>query len=418
MATKQKKPELMSPVSDFVSLKAAIDAGADSVYFGLKELNMRITAKNFDLVQLPKIVKKCHARKVKAYLTLNTIIYNNELERVERIIDEAKKAKIDAIICWDPAVIDKVRKAKIPFHVSTQASVSNIDSARFYKKLGAERITLARELSLKQISDIRKKAGIEVECFVHGAMCVSISGRCFLSQFEFGRSANRGDCLQPCRRGYDVHKVDNGNMIEDYKIKDSEEGHELLLGNNYVMSPKDLCALPFLDKLVAAGIDAFKIEGRARSPEYVKTTTECYREAIDACMRKEFTQQVRDRLMKKLETVYNRGFSSGFFLGKPMGDWTTPTPNTKATEKKVFVGIVKNYYKKPSVAEIKLQAGGIKLGDTIMFQGPTTGIIEHKVTSIEINRKKANEAKKGTNPGIKIQGIVRKNDKVFLIRKR
>ncbi|MCX6707863.1 MAG: U32 family peptidase [Candidatus Woesearchaeota archaeon] len=406
----QLKPELLSPVSDFVSLKAAIDAGCDAVYFGLKELNMRVTAKNFDLFQLPKIVKKCHANKhkeVKAYLALNSIIYNNELERVERIIDQAKRAKVDAIICWDPAVIDKVRKAKIPLHISTQASVSNIDSAKFYKRLGAKRIILARELSLKQIAEIRKKAGIEVECFVHGAMCVSISGRCFMSQFTFGRSANRGDCLQPCRRGYDV-----------YRLKDTEEGFEFELGNNYVMSPKDLCALPFLDKLVSAGIDSFKIEGRARSPEYVKVATECYREAIDACVKREFTQQVRDRLMKKLETVYNRGFSSGFFLGKPIGDWTTPTPNTKATEKKVFVGIVKNYYKKPSVAEIRLQAGSIRIGDTVMFQGPTTGIVEHTITSIEINRKKANEARKGTSPGIKIEGIVRKNDRVFVISKR
>lgn len=400
-----KKPELLSPVSDFVSLKAAIDAGADAVYFGLKELNMRITARNFDLGQLPKIMKQCHEGKVKAYLALNTIVYSNELERVDRIIESAKKAGIDAVICWDLSVIDKVRKAKIPLHISTQASVSNIDSAKFYRKLGAKRIILARELSLKQIAEIKKKVNIEVECFVHGAMCVSISGRCFMSQFTFGRSANRGNCLQPCRRGYNI-----------YKIKDCEEGYELELGNNYVMSPKDLCAFPFLDKLVAAGIDSFKIEGRARSPEYVKVVTECYREAIDSCFRKEFTQQVKDRLMKRLGTVYNRGFSSGFFLGKPINEWTTP--NTKATEKKVFVGIVNNYYRKPSVAEIKLQAGSIKIGDNIMFQGPTTGIIEHKITSMEIGHKKAKEAGKGSNVGIKIQGIARKNDKVFVINKR
>lgn len=396
-----KKPELLSPVFDFVSLRAAIDAGCDAVYFGLKELNMRITAKNFELGQLNKVVKLCHESKVKAYLALNTVVYDNEIERLKRIVEEAKKAKIDAIICWDAAVIEEAKKAKIPFHISTQASVSNIETAKFYRKLGARRIVLARELSLKQIAEIKKKAGIEVECFVHGAMCVSVSGRCFMSQFVFGRSANRGDCLQPCRR--------------NYIIRDIEEGYELELGPNYVMSPKDLCTLPFVEKLIETGIDAFKIEGRARSPEYVKIVTECYREAIDAYFEKKLTAQLKTKLMKKLETVYNRGFSSGFFLGKPMNEWTAP--ETKATEKKVFVGIVRNYYPKPSVAEIRLQSGSIKLGDKIMFQGPTTGIFEQKIGSIEINHKRVKEAEKGVNAGIKVDRLVRRNDKVFVVEK-
>ncbi|HLC99240.1 MAG TPA: U32 family peptidase [Candidatus Nanoarchaeia archaeon] len=399
---KPDKPELLSPVSDLVSLKAAIDAGADAVYFGLKELNMRITAKNFDLGQLRKVVKICHGRKVKAYLVLNTIIYSNELKRVNKIIEEAKKAKVDAVICWDASVIEEVRKAGIPLHISTQASVSNTEAARFYKKLGAKRIVLARELSLKQISEIRKKAKIGVEVFVHGAMCVSVSGRCFMSQFVFGRSANRGDCLQPCRR--------------EYLIKDTEDGYELELGRNHVMSPKDLCALPFIEKLIEAKIDAFKIEGRARSPEYVKVVTECYREAIDAYFEKKLTKQLKTKLMKKLETVYNRGFSSGFYLGKPINEWASP--ETKATEVKRFIGVVRNYYKKHSVAEIRLQAGGIKAGDRIMFQGPTTGVLEQKVSSMQVSHRKVSEAGKGKNAGVKIKGIVRKNDKVFVVGKR
>ncbi|MBU0535356.1 MAG: U32 family peptidase [Nanoarchaeota archaeon] len=399
------KPELLSPVFDLVSLQAAIDAGADAVYFGLKELNMRITARNFDLGQLKNVIKICHDKKVRAYLALNSIVYDDEITRVRKIISEAKKAKIDAVICWDASIIQEVKKAKIPLHISTQASVSNAEAARFYKKLGAERVILARELSLKQIADVKKKAGIQVEVFVHGAMCVSVSGRCFMSQFLFGRSANRGDCIQPCRREY-----------SSVLIKDVEEGHELELGSHHVMSPKDLCALPFLEKLIEAGIDSFKIEGRARSPEYVKTVTRIYREAIDAYFEKKLTPQLKTKLMKQLKTVYNRGFSPGFFLGKPMNEWTTP--ETKATKIKRFIGIVRNYYKKPSVAEVKLQAGSLRKGDKIMIQGPTTGVFEQEVGSIEVSHKRVDEAGKGKKVGIKVNSAVRKNDKVFVIEAR
>lgn len=397
-----RKPQLLSPVFDLVSLKAAISAGADAVYFGVKDMNMRITAKNFELGQLKNIVKICHDSKVKAYLALNTIVYDKELARLKETVNQAKKAKIDAIICWDAAVIAEVKKARIPIHISTQASISNSDSAKFYKKLGAKRVVLARELSLKQISEIRKKAKIGVEVFIHGAMCVSVSGSCYMSQFVFGRSANRGDCLQPCRRRYDV-----------YYLKDIEEKHELRARNNYIMSPKDLCTLPFIEKLIEAKIDSFKIEGRARSPEYVKVVTECYREAIDAHFRKKLTSQLKTKLMKRLEKVYNRGFSPGFYMGKPIDRWTTP--ESKATEKKVFVGFVRNYYSKAKVAEIKLHSGSVKLGDKLMFQGPTTGVFEQKAVSMEINHKKVKEVKKGKSVGIKVSKAVRKNDKVFVI---
>ncbi|MBS3163280.1 U32 family peptidase [Candidatus Woesearchaeota archaeon] len=395
-----KKPELLSPVSDFTSLVSAINAGADSVYFGLKELNMRINAKNFSLSEIKKVVKICHRHKIKAYLALNTIIYDSEIKKVIKILKKAKELRIDAVICWDNAVILEAKKLKIPVHISTQASVSNSESAKFYRFLGAKRIVLARELSLEQIKKIKKDADIEIECFIHGAMCVSISGRCFMSQFVFGKSANRGDCIQPCRRRY--------------LLKDIEEGYELELGNNHVLSPKDLCTLPFIEKLIESNIDAFKIEGRSRSPEYVKVVTECYRKAIDAYFENKLTKELKNRLMQELKKVYNRGFSSGFYLGKPINEFIESDNQSKT--KKVFIGIINNYYKRNGVAEFKLFTGKLKVGDTIMIQGPTTGVIEQKVRSIEIEHKNISSVKKGNSFGIKIDKNVRKNDKVFLMK--
>lgn len=272
------KPELLSPVQDFVSLQAAIEAGADAVYFGINELNMRLNAKNFQLKQLDEVAKLCHKNKVKSYLALNSIVYDNEINKLKDILNKAKKSKIDAIICWDFSVINEANKLNLPIHISTQASLSNFEAVKTLKKSfkNIKRVILARELSLSQIDSIiyklkKEKIKVEIEVFIHGAMCVSISGRCFLSQEIFGKSANRGDCLQPCRR--------------KYIIKDVEENHELELGEEYIMSPKDLCALPFIDKLIQANISSFKIEGRNRSPEYVKVVTEVYREAIDAVMK-------------------------------------------------------------------------------------------------------------------------------------
>ena len=394
-----KKPELLSPIFDFTSLNAAISAGCDSVYFGIKELNMRINAKNFTLNEIKRVVDICHKNNVKAYLTLNTIIYDSELEKIKKILIGAKKAKVDAVICWDFSVINEARKLKMPIHISTQASVSNLEAVNFYKKLGATRIILARELSLEQIKKIIKNSKIEIECFVHGAMCVSISGRCFMSQFVFGKSANRGDCIQPCRRRY--------------LLKDIEEGYELELGNNHVLSPKDLCTLPFIEKLIESGINAFKIEGRSRSPEYVKTVSECYRKAIDAYFENKLTKELKNELMKELEKVYNRGFSSGFYLGKPINEFIESDNQSKT--KKVFIGIIKNYYSKKGVAELKLFTGKLKLNDNIMIQGATTGVIEQKIKSMEIEHKKINEARKGNEIGIKLDKIARKNDRVFLI---
>ncbi len=386
------KPELLAPASNFTMLNAAIKAGCDSVYFGIKKLNMRITADNFSLKELKKVIDICHKNNVKAYLAVNTIIYENELEKVKNILKEAKKNKIDAIICWDLSVIEEARKLGLTIHLSTQASVSNSRAALFYKKIGVKRIVLARECSLEDIKKIKTKAKIETEVFIHGAMCVSISGRCFTSQFLFGKSANRGDCIQPCRRSYNV--------------KDIEKEFELKLKNNYIMSAKDLCVLPFIEKVI--GIDAFKIEGRNRSPEYVKTVTEVYREAIDS-----YPNIDKKKLMKKLKTVYNRDFSSGFFLGKPINEFAD-VYGSKATKRKKYIGVVKNFYKKINVAEIKLEGGDIKVGDVILIIGPTTGVNEETITSIQRNKKEIKKSKKGQRAGIKLNSLVRENDKIYL----
>ncbi len=396
------KPQLLSPVQDFTSLKAAIDAGADAIYFGIKELNMRIKAKNFQSKDTKKVINLCHKNNVKSYFTLNTIIYDKEINKIKKILKKLKKDNIDAIIAWDFSVIKECEKLNLPIHISTQSSISNFESIKLLKNKfkNLKRINLARELSLQQIKNIinkikKSKLNVEIETFIHGAMCVSISGRCFLSQQIFNKSANRGECLQPCRR--------------NYIIKDIEEAHELQLGEDYIISPKDLCTIKIIDKLIKANINAFKIEGRNRSPEYVKVVTECYREAID----KGFNTQ----LLTKLKTVYNRGFSTGFYLGKPINEWAK-VYGSKATKKKIYLGKVLNYYKKVKVAEILLQTKDLKLNDRIMFQGNKTGVIQQKVNSMEIRKKKINKAKKGQRVGIKTNNIVRENDKIFLIYQR
>jgi|TARA_B100002003_G_C14122263_1_gene539845 putative protease len=401
MKLSKKKPELLSPVQDFVSLTAAIQAGADAIYFGIKGLNMRAGARNFLIKDLKKIIEQCHKNKVKAYLALNTIIYDKELKNVQSLLKKAKEAKVDAIIAWDFSIINEANKLNLPIHISTQASLANFEAIKTLKKQykNIQRVILARELDLTQISSIisqlkKAKINIEIETFIHGAMCVSVSGRCFLSQEVFGKSANRGECLQPCRRLY--------------TIKDVEEGHEFELGPDYVLSPKDLCTITIIDKLLTSGISCFKIEGRNRSPEYVKVVTEVYREAIDN------KKADKKKLFKKLKTVYNRGFSKGFYLGKPIDEWSKDY-GSQASKKKIYVGVVKNFYKKHSVAEIKVETHGIKIGDHLMIQGNKTGVIEQKVNSMQINHKEVKQIKKG-KIGIKLEKSSRENDKVFVIK--
>ena len=407
---KMKKLELLSPAGDFISLRAAITSGADAVYFGIKGLNMRANAKNFLLKDLNKIVKLCHENDVKVYLTLNTIIYEKEIKKVEKIVKKAKEIGVDAIIAWDFAILKLCKENEIRIHLSTQASVSNYSSAEYYhKKFGVKRIVLARECTLLDVKSIigkikKNKLNLEIETFVHGAMCVSVSGRCFISQFQFNRSANRGDCIQPCRR--------------EYIVIDSEEKHKFSLGNDFVMSPKDLCTLPFLEKLIKVGIDSFKIEGRNRSPEYVKTVVSVYKEFLDfytSLKRNEKElEKKKKELIERLKTVYNRGFSSGFFMGREIESWTD-SYGSKATKKKIYVGKVVNYYPKVKVVEVKIEAGSLKAGDDMMIQGTTTGVFEQKIESMQLGGKNVKSVVKGKNVGVRVTSKVRKNDKVYTI---
>lgn len=393
-----EKYELLAPAGDFSMLVAAVNAGADAVYFGLKKgFGMRVNAKNFEISELKKVREICNKRKVKMYVTLNTIVYPEEVKEIETTIKKIK-GKVDAVICWDLAVIQLCRKHKVPFFISTQASISNQESANFYKKLGAKRIILARELNLKQIKAIIKKSNIEVECFVHGAMCVAISGRCFMSQFLFNRSANRGACIHPCRRSYIV--------------KDKQEAYELELENNKVMSAKDLCMLPYIEEMKKAGITSYKIEGRNRDARYVDTVVRVYRKALDKKLNKKELQQG----MQEIEKVYNRKFSSGFYLGKPTPKDFTDIEHSAAKEKKHFIGKVIHYYDKIQVAEISLNSN-VKVGDKICIIGKTTGIKYSKINSIEIKKKQVKKGKKDQAIGINMSEKVRKNDEVYIIKK-
>ncbi|MFH1152153.1 MAG: peptidase U32 family protein [Nanoarchaeota archaeon] len=386
------KYELLAPAGDFPMLVAAVKAGADAVYFGLKEFNMRASAKNFTIKDLDKISEICKPKNVKRYLTLNTIIYDDEIQKLMDLIKKVK-GKVDAVICWDLAVIQLCKKHKVPFHISTQASISNTDSAKFYKKLGAERIVLARELNLQQIKEISKI--IPIECFIHGAMCVAVSGRCFTSQFLFNKSANRGECIQPCRRSYIV--------------QDKQEGYELEIDNNRVMSAKDLCTLPFIEELKNAGITSFKIEGRIRDARYVDAVVQTYRKALDNNLNKKEIQE----LVEELKKVYNREFSSGFYLGAPTSDDFSKVEHSAAKERKHFVGKVTHYYPKVGVAKIMLSSN-LKVGDNIIIIGKTTGIEKSKIKRIEIENKPIQQGKKGEEVGVKLPEV-RKGDEVYKI---
>ncbi len=396
-----KKPELLLPVKSWPNLKAAIPY-ADAVYFGSKELNMRARSGNFTLSELKKVVEECHKNNIKAYLTVNTVIYPGDTKKLEKVMDAAKNAKIDAVICWDYAVIDAARKRNIPIHISTQANISNAKTADMYKKLGAERIVLARECSLKDIKAINKETDIEIEAFVHGAMCVSISGRCYLSSYLYGKSANCGDCLQPCRQQWKL-------VNEDKK--------EIVCEGKYLMSAKDLCMIEHIPELIKAGIGSFKVEGRLRDARYVETVGKCYREAIDSCFAKTFDSKKVEAWIKELEKVYNRGFSTGFYFEKPgKKEFTYNSSNSHASHARKQVGIVTNYYPKNKVAAVRMIAGKIQLGDEIIIEGKTT-YIRQPIDSIENKGKQANFAEKGDIVGIKTIKKARKNDYLYVLVK-
>jgi putative protease len=405
----------MAPAGDMTSLRAARDSGADAVYFGVVSMNMRASARNFQIEEMPDIARMCHEAGAKAYLALNTIVFDHETDLAEELVKCAAAAKIDAIVCWDFAILDLAQRYGIEAFISTQMSVANSASIAFlYEKFGLKRFVLARECTLNEIVEIRKKlrdrlgkaaSAIELEVFAHGAMCVSVSGRCFMSQFAFNQSANRGDCRQPCRR--------------EFLISDIRDGREFVIGKDYVMSPKDLCALPFLEQLLDAGIDSLKIEGRGRSPEYVSVVTRCYREFIDFyhdnadspdC--KSRLEALKKQLMEKLASVFNRGFSDGFFFGRQIEDWTGGN-GSRATHRKVHVGVVTNYFKKVMVAEIKVEGAGFAVGDELMFQGVATGVVVYKVESIEKAFARVERVEKDSLAGVKLGGLVRENDQVY-----
>lgn len=416
------RPELLAPAGDEVSLRAALNAGADAVYFGAGVFNMRKRAKNFSPDDIPAVVSLCHNVGAKAYLAINIIVYESEFGILESNLDIAVEAGVDAIICWDQAVIKAASDRGLEIHLSTQASVSNSRAIlQYYRNDGIRRFVLARECTLEHIRDIqlnlRKELGedaegIELEAFIHGAMCVSVSGRCFMSEAVSGESGNRGACLQPCRR--------------EYRITDIEGEYEFDIGRDYVLSPRDLCTMPFFEKILESGIRSLKIEGRMRSPEYASTVVGSYRRAIDCYYDKlspllgtdsesaavEEFSKLKSELTGKLRGVFNRDFSSGYYMGRPVGDWAK-SPNSQAGKRKETVGIVVNYYRKVGVAEIKVQGAPFCTGDEILIQGPTTGNLSVIVESIEVEHRRAEKANRGDHVAIKVPGRVRLNDAVF-----
>ncbi len=397
---RMKKPELLLPVRSWPHLAAALPY-ADAVYFGAKSLNMRVRGGNFRLSEIKKVVEECHKKNVKAYLAVNSIIYPKDEKVLEKIMDAAKSAKVDAVICWDGAVIEAARKRKIPIHISTQANVSNVLAAKMYRELGAERVVLARECSLSDIRKIKKESGLQIETFVHGAMCVSVSGRCYLSSYLYGKSANCGDCVQPCRQKW---------------ILTNEDNKEILCEGKHLMSVKDLCMIEHIPKLVKAGIDSFKIEGRLRDARYVETAGRCYCEAIDAFFEGTFSKKKAQGWIKELENAYNRGFSTGFYFSTPgKKEFTYDSSNSHAKSARKLAGIVTNFYPKVSVAAVRLTSD-IRVGDEIIIEGKTS-YSRQNIESIEKSGKKLERAGKGEIVGIKLKDIARKNDSVYAVVK-
>ena len=400
---RQVKPELMAPAGDWTMLTAAVNNGANAVYFGVDKLNMRAKAANFTTEELPKIASFCKEKNVTTYLTLNSIIKEEEISDLDEVIPLAKKAGIDRVICWDLSVIQKCKEYEMPFCISTQASISNSQSAAFYKSIGATRIVLARECSLEDIKKIRATTEIEIEVFVHGAMCIAVSGRCFMSHHLFGKSANQGECIQPCRR--------------EYEIYDPAIDKSMIIGTDYVLSPKDLCSIEFIDQLIESGINSFKIEGRKRSPEYVAKAVSVYRRAIDLYYENMLDKEVKKELLKELESVYNRGFSTGFYFDTPSSEEYADIYGSKATTRKDYLGKVLNYYKKANTAYVSIETGTIELSDNLLIIGPTTGVVELNVGNIIKDDEAITIAVKGERVTFPCSELVRPHDTVYRVVK-
>lgn len=403
--------EIMSPVGSFESLASAIQAGAGSVYFGLGKLNMRAgSTVNFTEDDLESIVSLCQEHGVKTYLAVNTIMYDTDIAEMHRIIDLAKQKHITAIIASDTAVLEYALKQGVEIHASTQLNISNIEAVKFFSKY-CDVMVLARELTLDKVAyihqqikeqNIRGPKGelVRIEMFVHGALCMAVSGKCYLSLHELGRSANRGACLQVCRRAYTV--------------KDRESDIELDVENEYIMSPKDLCTIGFIDKILAAGVEVLKIEGRARPPEYVKLVTEVYHEAVKAVEEGSFNAEKAEKWKERLSEVFNRGFWDGYYLGQRLGEWNN-MHGSKAKYHKEFVGTVNNFFSRLSVAEIYINSGKISVGERVLIIGPTTGTIDMTISEIRFDDRKSDTAVKGDVISIPVPEKVRRSDKLYIL---
>ncbi len=405
----RKDIELLAPAGSYESLMAAIQGGADAVYFGIGPLNMRSrSSANFTGRDIPQIVATAREHSVNTYLTLNTVIYNHELGRMRDIVNLAREHGVTAIIASDQAVIDYARKTGVEVHLSTQLNISNIESLKFYAHW-ADVVVLARELDLEQVQaiakgiemeDVRGPSGerIRIELFIHGALCMAISGKCYLSLHEHNHSANRGDCFQVCRRSYSVI--------------DKERGNELEIDNEHIMSPKDLSTIHFLNRILDAGARVLKIEGRARSPEYVKTVTSCYNEAIGAWLEGDYTRDKIREWNERLASVFNRGFWDGYYLGQRLGEWSE-VYGSAATRRKQYIGKGTNYFDRIGVAEFLVETGELSVGDEILIMGPTTGVIETAVHELRVDKGPVEKAVKGEKCSMPVEQVVRRSDKLY-----
>ena len=409
-----RKMEIMAPVGSFESLQAAIQGGCHSVYFGVAQLNMRSRSSiNFSLEDLSEIANRCKKAGLKSYITLNTIMYDHDMTLMKTILERAKNEEISAVIASDHAVMSHAKKIGLPVHISTQCNVTNIESVEFYANF-ADVMVLSRELSLRQVQyisneiqrrDVRGPSGdlIRLEVFAHGALCMAVSGKCYLSLHSHNASANRGACIQNCRR--------------KYIVKDKEEdGIEFEIDNEYIMSAKDLCTIGFLDKVVNAGVEILKIEGRGRSADYVHTTVECYREALDAIKEGSYSKEKIQAWTNRLHTVYNRGFWDGYYMGQKMGEWND-SYGSKSTTRKLFLGRGIKYFSNIKVGEFQLETNSLKKGDEILITGPTTGIIKMIVEELRVDDKVVNEVQKGIRFSTPIPETVRPSDKLYKISK-
>ena len=403
--------EIMAPAGSWESMMAGIKAGANSIYFGVEQLNMRARqTNNFTVDDLPEVARVCKEHNVKSYITLNTIIYDHDISLMRRIIDQAKEAGITAVIASDLAVMNYCRKKGMELHISTQSNITNIETVELYADY-ADVVVMARELTLKQVGDIVKTIHrnqitgpsgnlVQVEIFAHGALCMAVSGKCYLSLHSHNASANRGACIQNCRREY---------VVTD------EEGIELKIDNEYIMSAKDLCTIDFLDKIIDAGVSVLKIEGRGRAADYVYTTTQCYREAVDAIENDTYTLDKIEDWKERLSSVYNRGFWDGYYLGRKMGEWSNQYGSV-ATQKKLYIGKGVKYFERVGVGEFVLESHDVKVGDKLIVTGPTTGYVETTVEEIRLGSgTSVDKAIKGNTVAIRIPEKIRPSDKLYKV---